>query len=94
MKIKVSKKDVETFDKSDIGKIKNQHLKRAKIIGVILIMFGLLYILFNIYYQVDKIYEYVTASISILFGIYFIINSNILKKKEVNKYIYNKKSSK
>ena len=94
MKIKVSKKDVETFDKSDIGKIKNQHLKRAKIIGVLLIMFGLLYILFNIYYQVDKIYEYVTAIISILFGIYFIINSNILKKKEENKYIYNKKSSK
>ena len=94
MKIKVNKKDVEAFDKSDIGKIKNHHLKRAKILGVLLIMFGLLYILFNIYYQVDKIYEYITASISILFGIYFIINSNILKKKEVNKYIYNKKSSK
>ena len=94
MKTKVNKKDVENFDNSDIGKIKNMHFKRAKIIGVLLIMFGLLYILFNIYYQVDKIYEYVTAIISILFGIYFIINSNILKKKEVNKYIYNKKSSK
>ena len=94
MKIKVSKKDFETFDKSDIGKIKNQHFKRVQIIGVLLIMFGILYILFNIYYQVDKVYEYITASISILFGIYFIINSNILKKKEVNKYIYNKKSSK
>ena len=94
MKIKVNKKDVETFDKSDIGKVKNQHFKRVQIIGVLLIMFGLLYILFNIYYKVDKIYEYITASISILFGIYFIINSTILKKKEVNKYIYNKKSSK
>ncbi len=94
MKIKINKKDVETFDNSDLGKIKNMHLKRVKIVGTFLIMFGLLYILFNIYFQVDKIYEYITASISILFGIYFIINSTILKKKEVNKYIHNKKSSK
>ena len=94
MNIKVNQKDVETFDKSDIGALKNMHFKRVKIIGVLLIMFGLLYILFNYYYKVDKIYEYVTATISILFGAYFIVNTIILKKKEVNKYIYNKKSSK
>ena len=94
MKINVSKKDIETFDKSDVGKIKNSYLKRAQIIGIILIMFGIISIILNIMNEIESIYDYILATITTLFGLYFIINSIRIKKKEVNKYIHSKKSSK
>ena len=94
MKIKVNQKDVEKFDKSDIGAIKNTYFKRIKIIGIILIMFSLIDLSINLINDNNKLYEYIISTLSLLFGIYFIINSNILKKKEVNKYKNNKKSSK
>ena len=94
MKIIVNKKDIEEFDNSEVGKYKNAHLKRAKIMGIILIMFGLIWILIDLLNEINQIFDYITSTISILFGIYFIINTNIIKKKEVNKYIHDKKSSK
>ncbi len=91
MKIKVNKEDVKKFNESDIGKTKNAYLKRSTIIGIILIMFGLIYLLFNIYNN-SNIFDYIVSILALLFGIYFIINSSIIKKKEVNKYIYNEKN--
>ena len=91
MKIKVNKEDVKKFNESDIGKTKNAYLKRSTIIGIILIMFGLIYLLFNIYNN-SNIFDYIVSILALLFGIYFIINSYIIKKKEVNKYIYNEKN--
>ena len=94
MKINVKKEDIEKFNNSDIGKIKNAYLRKSITIGILLIMFSLCWILLNVYNKVDKIYDYAIAVVVLLFGIYFIINSNIIKKKEVNKFIYEKKSKK
>ena len=94
MKIKVTKEDIKKFDESNIGIVKNKYLKRSIIIGILLIMFGLSYILLNLYNNVENILDYIIAIVCILFGIYFIINSNIIKKKEVNRFIYEKKSKK
>ena len=95
MKIKVNKDDIKKFDNSDIGKVKNQYLKRSTIIGVTLISFGLVALIIDIYKN-SQVYDYIISLLIILFGIYFVINSNIIKKKEVNKYIYElkKKTSK
>ena len=49
MKINVKKEDVEIFNNSDIGKIKNSYLKKSIIIGICLIVFSLCWILLNIY---------------------------------------------
>lgn len=92
MKKLVKKSDIEAFDSSDIGKVKNSYLKRAKIMGILLIMFGLIWIILDIYREINAIYEYVSSILMILFGIYFIIKTNIIKKQEVNKFIHNKKS--
>ena len=70
MKINVNQKDIEEFDKSKIGQVKNSYLKRVKITGILLIMFGLIWILLNIIFENKQIYEYITASISVIFGIY------------------------
>ena len=94
MRINVNKEDIEKFDQSDIGKYKNGYLKRSKIIGIILIVFSLFWIILNLYNYSENVFEYTTAGISLLFGIYFIINSNIIKKKEVNKFINSQKTSK
>ncbi len=94
MKIIVDQKDVEKFNNSKVGKTKNMYFKRAKIIGVILIMFGLITILLNILNETYPIYEFIISATTILFGLYFLLYTNILKKKEVNKYIHNQKSSK
>ena len=90
---KTSKKNIDLFDKSEIGKIKNTHLKRVKIYGIVAITSSLVWFILNIYNKVSW-YEYISPALLILFGIYFIINSNIIKIKEVNKFIYNKKASK
>ncbi len=94
MKININKKDIETFDKSDIGKTKNAFLKRAQIIGIILIMFGILSILLDIMNDTQSTINYILAITTTLFGIFFILYSIRIKKKEVNKYIHSKKSSK
>ena len=94
MKIIVNQKDVEKFNNSEVGKTKNMYFKRAKITGVILIMIGSIWILLNLLNEIYTIYEFILASITILFGLYFLFYTNVLKKKEVNKYIYSKKSSK
>ena len=91
MKIKVNKEDVKKFDESDIGKVKNNYLKRSTIIGVGLISFGLVSLILDIFKN-HAIYDYIISTIIILFGIYFVINSNIIKKKEVNKFIYEQKN--
>ena len=93
MKINVKKDDINTFNNSSEGKKTNYYLKRVKITGILCITFGLIWLILNIYYK-TRWYEYVTSILLILFGIYFIFNSNRIKKKEVNKYIYNKKTSK
>lgn len=93
MKIIVNKDDIKKFDESSIGKTKNMYIKRATIIGIILTMFGLSYVILNIFNDA-KIYDYIISIMSLLFGIYFIIYANIVKKKEVNKYIYEQKSLK
>ena len=94
MRINVNKEDIEKFDQSDIGKIKNGYLKRSKITGIILITASLIWIILNIYNGINSIFDYTVAGTAIAFGIYFIINSNIIKKKEVNKFIHEQKSSK
>ena len=94
MKINVKKEDIEKFNNSEIGKIKNAYLRKSMIIGVILIMFSLFWIILDIYNSVNSVFDYVYASIILLFGIFFIIRSVIIKKKEVNKFIYEKKSKK
>ena len=94
MKIRVNQKDVEKFDNSETGKIKNMYFKRAKITGVVLIMLGLIWILLNLLNNINTLYEFILAATAILFGLYFLFYTNILKKKEVNKYIHSKKSSK
>ena len=93
MKIRVNKEDIEKFDNSEVGKVKNSYLKRTTITGIILIVFSLCYLILDIYNNAE-IFDYIIAITSLLFGIYFIINSKIIKKKEVNKFIYEQKSSK
>ncbi len=94
MRINVKNEDIKTFDKSETGKIKNYYFKRIKITGIICIIIGLSWLILNIYYK-TAIYDYILAITLNCFGIFFIINSIRLKKKEINKFIYeNKKSSK
>ena len=93
MKIIVNEDDVKKFDESEVGKRKNMYLKRSTIIGIILIMFSICYIVLNVYFSAH-FYDYILATIVLIFGIYFIINSKIIKKKEVNKYINELKKSK
>ena len=93
MKINVKKEDIDIFDKSNEGKNTNYYLKRVKITGILCITIGLIWLILSIYYQ-TRWYEYITSVLLIIFGIYFIINSLRIKKKEVNKYIHNKKTSK
>ena len=85
MKINVNKDDLEMFNNSEIGSIKNNYLKRAKIIGIICIATSIIWGVLNYYYSL-KWYEYIAPTTLLLFGFYFIINSNIIKKKEVNIY--------
>ncbi|MBR1417233.1 MAG: hypothetical protein IJ572_05390 [Bacilli bacterium] len=94
MKIKVKKEDINKFDKSSIGQRKNAYLKRSTIMGILLVMFGFSWILLNIYNNIENAFELATAILCILIGLFFIINSKIIKLKEVNKYIYNNKSPK
>ena len=88
MKIKVNKKDIEKFNNSDIGKIKNRYIKRSMIIGIILIMYGLITILLDKLNNVNNIIDLILSISGIVAGIFFIIYSSIVKKKEVNKFIY------
>ena len=90
MRIKVSEEDVKRFDESDVGKRKNSYLKRSTIIGIILITAGLIFLIIDIFNKSD-IYNMIISIIVLSFGIYFVINSRIIKKKEVNKYIYEQK---
>ena len=77
---------VNKFDNSTIGKTKNAYLKKARIYGILSIMFGLIWFILSIYFKMNW-YEYVEAIILILVGIYFIIRSKRIKYQEVNKYI-------
>ena len=77
---------INKFDNSLIGKTKNAYLKKAKITGILAIMFGIVWTILNIYYKLNW-YDYVTAILLILFGIYFILNSKRIKYQEVNKFI-------
>ena len=77
---------INKFDNSLIGKTKNAYLKKAKITGILAIVFGIVWIILSIYYKM-KWYDYVTAILLILFGIYFILNSKRIKYQEVNKFI-------
>ena len=90
---KVRKEDLDKFNKSDIGMLKNKYLKRATISGILCIMFGLLFIIYNVYTN-QALFEYIIPIVVILFGIYYIIRSNIIKRREVNKYIYELKKLK
>lgn len=80
-------KDIEAFNSSSIGKIKNTYLKKAKIVGILAIMSGCIYLILSIYFK-QKWFDYITAVILIIFGCYFIINSIKIKYQEVNKYIH------
>ena len=91
MLVKANKDDIKKFDESDIGKIKNKYLKRSTIIGVILIIFSICYLILDIYNNAE-IFDYIITVTVFLFGIYFIINSRIIKYKEVNKYIHDQKN--
>ena len=94
MKIIVNKEDIKKFDESEIGKVKNAYLKRSTIIGVILIMCSLIYTIFDIFNN-GEIFDYILSATIFLFGIYFIVYSKRLKKKEVNRFIHeSKKTSK
>ena len=94
MKIRVNKEDIEKFNNSEIGKVKNAYLKRSTIIGVILIMFSIIYVIYDVYNNSD-ILNYIISITVFIFGVYFIINSQIIKKKEVNRFIHeSKKTSK
>ena len=95
MKIIVSKEDIKKFDESEIGKVKNAYLKRSTIIGVALISYGLVSLIIDIFKN-HEIYNYILSGTIALFGIYFVINSQRIKKKEVNRFIHdqNKKTSK
>ncbi len=93
MRVNVKKEDVEKFNNSEIGKVKNHYLKRVKIIGILCIMVGLSWLIISIFNK-NQLYDYIISSTLVLFGIYFIINSKVIKNKEVNKYIYNNKKSK
>jgi len=90
MKIKVNEEDLKKFNESDIGKVKNRYLKRSTIIGITLISFGLVSLIIDIFKQ-HAVYEYIISSLIVLFGFYFVINSIIIKRKEVNKFIYEQK---
>ena len=85
---------INKFDNSLIGKTKNAYLKKAKITGILAIVFGIVWIILSIYYKM-KWYDYVTAILLILFGLYFILNSISIKYQEVNIFINkeHKKSS-
>ena len=83
---KTSKENIEKFNNSDIGKIKNKYIKRATIIGIITIILAIIWIIVNIFYNLSWT-EYIIPIIMLLFGIYFVINTKIIKIKEVNKYI-------
>ena len=87
---KPSQEAINKFDNSSIGKIKNKYLKKSKIYGVLAIMFGLVWIILSIYLKLNW-YDYITAIILIAFGIYFLINTNIIKYKEVNKFNHEEK---
>ena len=93
MKQKIDNDDIKSFNESDIGKIKNAYLKRSMIIGVILIIFGLCYIILNVYFDA-KTFDYIISITVLLFGIYFVINSTLIKRKEIIKFINSKKTSK
>ena len=77
---------INKFDNSLIGKTKNAYLKKAKITGILAIVFGIVWIILSIYYKM-KWYDYVTAILLILFGLYFILNSIRIKYQEVNIFI-------
>ena len=94
MKINVNKEDIEKFNNSEVGKRKNVYFKRVTIVGILLIRFSLSWILLNIINEISNTFELVSAIICILMGIFFIFNSRRLKLKEVNKFIYEKKSLK
>ena len=87
---KTTKENIEKFNNSDIGRIKNKYIKRAMIVGIVSVMSGIVWLILNIFYNLIW-YEYITPSILILFGIYFIINTKFIKIKEVNKFINEKK---
>ena len=91
MRIHVNKEDVKKFNESDIGKVKNTYLKRSTIIGIILVMVSFIYLIYDIFNE-GQLLDYIISGTVFVFGLYFIINSNRIKKIEVNKYIYEKKN--
>jgi len=85
MKIFNKEEDIEKFNNSEIGMLKNTYFKRAKIMGILLIMFGLSWLILSFYLQLELL-DFIMSPTVTLFGIYFIYKSNKLKKIEINKF--------
>jgi putative Mn2+ efflux pump MntP len=90
---KPNDEEIMLFNNSETGKFKNIYFKRTLIIGILSIMISLIWVVLNFYYMV-KWYEYISPSILIIFGMYFIIHGQKVKYQEINKYIYSQKKKK
>ena len=85
MKIINKEEDIKKFNESEIGKIKNAYFKRSTIIGILLIMLGLIWLILSFYLELELL-DFIMSPTVTLFGIYFIIKSNRLRKIEINKF--------
>lgn len=75
------------FNESKTGKEINKRLKRVFVIGVLCILFGLIYLITNIVLK-EEWYEYITPVLLFIFGPIFIYNSFSIRRSRVNEFNY------
>ena len=85
MKVFNKEEDIKKFNASKTGKVKNMYFKRVNIMGILLIMFGLSWLILSFYFELGMV-DFIMSPTVTVFGLFFIYKSNRLRKIEINKF--------